>query len=566
MSASGNRSSYDNILTHIGGLGLYQRRILLLAVVACAGKSIHILSTIFTMGAQDFRCAISGLPNDTFHIRDEAHMRMLNASIPFDSSEEAYSQCHRFQTEEEAGSAGMLNSTSRDLVTCTKWVYSTDIFVTSIISQLDLVCDHHIYTTHANMMTMTGMMIGSLVSGVISDRFGRKKTFLFFFWLHLSITVAMAFVRSVPLFLVLRLITASSSVAFFMTACILCMEMVSPKKRTLAGMMAMFGWSLGMFTLVLAAFLVRDWQTLQLVLSCPMVIVGVSYIWLMPESPRWLLSKGRYSEARAILQTMSKVNKREIPEKMLMSEVCTEAREDQTEEYQPPAKGENMWRLLKSPVLVIRLIILAYGWLINSMVYYGLTLNVGSIIEGDIYLNFLVMSVLELIAYVCLVLSLAGTLGRKPVFCVCVLLGGLACLSTILPIVLEVDASWINMVLSNLGKFFITSSFALVWIYTPEVLPTQLRQSGLGVCSFTGRVGGMISPYIASLNTVIAGPMGRVLPLLIFGLAAICSGMFSLFLPETSRRKLPETLEEAKSMKWRKQGRQPDGSLDSQPC
>ncbi|GFR75892.1 organic cation transporter protein [Elysia marginata] len=541
-----------------------------LSAIAAASQSLHLLLTIFTMGQQDFRCAIPDLPNDTYHIQNEAHHRLLNLSVPYDKTEGGYSQCYRHKSspvDPDANVSTTFMSKSPALTRCTKWVYSTDVFKTSMISQFDLVCDRNMYTSHVNMMTMVGMMVGAMLSGVLSDRFGRKQPFLWMTWVHFVCAIAMAFVKSVAVLLIMRFVLAVSCVGFFATATVLSMEIVSSKKRTMAGMITMFGWSLGMFLLVLAAFFIRNWQTLQLSLACPMIIIAVSYIWLLPESPRWLLSKGRYSEANVILRTMARVNKREIPEKMLMSEVTenessltdsndddsipneddTEEKEDETEQK---GKSQSIFRLMKTPVLLLRLIILAYGWLVNSMVYYGLTLNVGSIIEGDIYLNFFIMSVLELVCYVMLVFFLTGPFGRKRVFCACILLGGVACLSTMFPIVLEWDVAWMNPVLSNLGKFFITSSFALVWIYTPELIPTRVRQSGLGICSMTGRIGGIVSPYIGSLSDSIPGPVGQVLPLVVFGSTAILCGILALFLPETANRKLPETIEEAKAMSW----------------
>lgn len=577
--------TYDDILTHVGGLGLYQKRVLMLAALACATQSLHLLLTIFTMGAQDFRCAIPSLDNDTYHIQNEAHRRLLNLSIPFDQSEGTYSQCYSYQGKgfhPEENDSLTFNMTSRPVEACTRWVYSTDVFYTSIISQFNLVCDRSMYTSHVNMMTMVGMMLGAILSGALSDRFGRKKPFLWLTWVHFLMAIAVAFVQSVAAFLVMRLVLAACCVGFFASATVLSMEMVSTKQRTLAGMMVMFGWTLGMFLLVLAAFFIRNWQSLQLTLACPLLIIAVSYIWLFPESPRWLISKGRYSEANAIVKIIARVNKRELPKKMFLTEVSEQKSllttpKDNSQGYvddeghvevtsTQKVKSQNIWRLVKKPALLLRLVILAYGWLVNSMVYYGLTLNVGSIIDGDIYLNFFIMSCLELVCYLMLVFFLQGRAGRKPVFCTCILLGGLACLSTIFPIIFNWDATWINSMLSNLGKFFITSSFALVWIYTPELIPTRVRQSGLGICSMTGRIGGIVSPYIGALGDSIPGPLGRLIPLLVFGSAAILCGVMSLFLPETANRKLPETIEEAQAMSWRDRKRKSAEDLKPRPC
>lgn len=62
------------------------------------------------------------------------------------------------------------------------------------------------------------------------------------------------------------------------------------------------------------AYLIRDWKILQLVLSAPSVLLFVTWYFL-PESPRWLLRKGRIQEAEAILRQAAERNgrKKELP-------------------------------------------------------------------------------------------------------------------------------------------------------------------------------------------------------------------------------------------------------------
>ncbi len=67
------------------------------------------------------------------------------------------------------------------------------------------------------------------------------------------------------------------------------------------------------------------------------------------------------------------------------------------------------------------------------MVYYGLTLNVGSL-PGDVYLNFFLSTVMETAAYIfCLVfLDVAG---RKALQCFSMLIAGVACICTMFPVI-----------------------------------------------------------------------------------------------------------------------------------
>lgn len=60
----------------------------------------------------------------------------------------------------------------------------------------------------------------------------------------------------------------------------------------------------------------RNWYTLSLATSVPFVLL-FSYYWIIPESPRWLLSKNRIDEAEAIVQSMARINGRAIPQNFL---------------------------------------------------------------------------------------------------------------------------------------------------------------------------------------------------------------------------------------------------------
>lgn len=65
--------------------------------------------------------------------------------------------------------------------------------------------------------------------------------------------------------------------------------------------------------LALVTTLVHDWFILSLVTSVPFLFYFL-YILIMPESPRWLLAKGKLEDALKILETMARVNGKEFPE------------------------------------------------------------------------------------------------------------------------------------------------------------------------------------------------------------------------------------------------------------
>ncbi|RUS74490.1 hypothetical protein EGW08_017741 [Elysia chlorotica] len=544
--------TFDDALSHIGDWGPYQKRMLLFSFLACAGEGLQLITTIFTMGSRDFRCAVPGLANDTFSIQSEAHALLVNSTVPWDADKGGYSQCSRYKHVVNESTGEKTNWLPGATESCSRWVFSSDVFRSSIVSELELVCDRKVYVSHAHMMSMAGLMAGSIVSGALSDLFGRKKTFLVFYWVHMCLAFVSVLATTIPTFLAIRFLMAATGIAFYMSIYVLCAEIVLPPKRVLASMIASWGWVAGMIILLVMAYMFRYWKTLQLALSLLLVPGAFGFIWMIPESPRWLMNKGRYSEVQKIIVDIAKANKREIPEKLILRDMYRPTLGEKSEIAECRDQSTSGWRTLlslaKSPVLAVRLAILSFSWAVNSMVYYGLTLNVGSIIQGDIYTNFLILALLEGLSYL-MVLLLTRCLGRRVFYCLFVFIGGGACLATILPNVLSWDTVWPNVLLSNLGKFGISAAFGIIWLYTPELLPTPARQSGIGLCSFVGRLGAMVSPYIATLNDVLDGPVGESAPLLVFGAAAVAAGLLCLLLPETARRKLPETVEEAENIK-----------------
>ena len=75
----------------------------------------------------------------------------------------------------------------------------------------------------------------------------------------------------------------------------------------------------------------------------------------IPESPRWLLSRGKTEDGVKLLKKMARVNDREIPQ-----EVIKELQSNPVETEQE--SKENFLDLIKNRVLLVRVLIVAVGW------------------------------------------------------------------------------------------------------------------------------------------------------------------------------------------------------------
>ena len=207
-------------------------------------------------------------------------------------------------------------------------------------------------------------------------------------------------------------------------------------------------------------------------------------------------------------------------------------------------KGETIWQMFTSKVLVVRSLVIFFNWLVASLVYYGLSLNVGSL-SGDIYLNFFLNALVELAAYIAC-LTFLDKAGRRPLQAGSMILAGAACIATMFPVIAEADEN-ITLVLSLIGKFGASAAFAIIFVYSAELFPTVMRNSGIGLSSFSARIGGVCAPYIADVGDVASGDLGIALPLIIFGGCSLLAGFLALLLPETLNRKLPDTVEDAEN-------------------
>lgn len=101
---------------------------------------------------------------------------------------------------------------------------------------------------------------------------------------------------------------------------------------------------------------------------------------------------------------------------------------------------------------------------------------------------------------------------------------------------------WLTVFFFLIGKFAITVSFTVLYIYTAELFPTNLRHSLLGICSMFGRFGSMLAP-----QTPLLARYSTSLPLLLMGGLALLSGTMSLQFPETLNTQLPDTVEQSLS-------------------
>ncbi|KAH9505323.1 hypothetical protein Btru_058343 [Bulinus truncatus] len=497
--------------------------------------------TIFILAVPDHRCSIPGLDNDTYTLHTDLQWSLFNHTVFWADADRnnvwGSGQCHVLanRTSNDVDAEDGDSPNSRNVVKCDKWTYDRSTFSETFVSQNNWVCDSRDLRSHSNMIYMAGVLFGSFVCGVMSDRIGRKKTIMLATVCHAGASIGIAFAPNFIAFAILRFVTGIGDIGLYMCAFVLAVELVGPGWRAQVGVSVSYAWCLGLFLLCGAAYGLRDWQTLQLVTGGATGILFPIW-WFIPESPRWLLSQGRHKEARVILERIAKSNKTVLPEYSIDEDDVS------TSEKGSESKS-GLIDLFKNSVLALRAVIVFINWFVVTVVFYGLTYNVATL-EGDIILNFFLSSVVETLGYTSCLVAIPRV-GRKKFHCFAMFLSGIACLCFIIPTVLKVQDSWISIFLSSVGKFGASGGFTTMFVLSAELFPTHLRNSMVGTSSMVARVGGMISPYIADLGVLVGGQFGTALPFIVFGSCGILAGLITLLLPETLNQKLPETIEEA---------------------
>ncbi|KAM8711158.1 hypothetical protein ACLKA7_000313 [Drosophila subpalustris] len=555
MAAPVAAMDFDDILKEIGEFGRYQRVNYLLICLPVLFAAANSLSYVFTAGIPKYRCRIEECDDAE---QPQFQTEWLDYAIPGKRDKHGYftpnDTCLRYATNYNYSETSMQQHWNpqwqrpqecnasmflpQQPQRCQQFVY--DVGDHTIVQDWQLTCKENTWklafvgTTH-----FAGLVIGTAMFGYLADRFGRKNIFLFC-TIFMGLTgIAQALAWDYMSFLVFALLNAVGTSGVYPLAFIIGVEMVGPRKREMTSIVLNYFYAVGEALVGLAAWLLTNWKHLQYALSIPPLFFVV-YFWLVPESVRWLLARNEHEKAGAIIRRAAHVNQRELSLELMASFKQQHLEAAEGKQKLPMEQQERqIWTAIKqvfaSSSLIWRYTTLLFIWAVNAIVFYGLSLN-STNLSGNKYLNFALVCLVEIPGYTLAWLCLRK-LGRRLALSGSLMLCAVTCAASGY---MTSGANWLITTLFLLGKLGITSSFAVIYTYTAEMMPTVIRSGGVGVMSTFARFGAMLAPFVPLL-----GSYYEPLPLLLFGGVSLVAAILSLLLPETFHRKLPDTVAEA---------------------
>ncbi|XP_066466528.1 solute carrier family 22 member 6-A-like [Tiliqua scincoides] len=530
--------TFADILDNLGGMGHFQRLTVAFLALPLMMMASHNLVQNFTAGVPGHHCKIHITANSTLRqansTKEMDAASLLRISIPLDQNQQA-DRCRRFVATQWRlldPNASAINETTRaDTEPCTDgWAYDRSVFTNTIVSEWDLVCESRTLRQMAQSLYMAGVLIGSVLFGSLSDRFGRKALIV---WSYLQMGAAgacTAFVPSFTAYCVCRFLTGMAMSGIVLNSVSLCMEWIPTKYRAIVGTINGYCYTTGQFILAGVAYVIRDWRWLQLTVSLPFLVFFL-YSWLFVESARWLAISGQQERAVRGLKVAARINGRKKEGEKLSVEVLTSSMQ---KELSSTKASYSMLDLVRTPVVRRISCGVSFVWFSTSFAYYGLAMDLQNF-GFNIYLTQLVFGAVDFPAKFISVMTITFV-GRRFSQALSLILAGLCILANIF---VPPDLSNLRMAFAVVGKGSLAASFNCAYIVTGELFPTVIRQSGMGLGGTMARVGSMIAPLVQ-----MTGEVFPPLPLIIYGAAPIISGIAACFLPETRNVPLPETIEQ----------------------
>ncbi|PYE53344.1 MFS transporter [Deinococcus yavapaiensis] len=335
-----------------------------------------------------------------------------------------------------------------------------------------------------------GMFVGALFWGPLADRIGRRGVLLTTVSLGVLFGVGAALSPSFEIALLFRFLTGFAIGGTLPVDYALLAEFVPTKLRGRYLVLLESFWALGTVAAALLSWWLFTtlppsdaWRWLLGLAALP----GLVSLWIrvsVPESPRFLLLKGRAEEARSILGRIAVLNGRALSVPALARP--------------PKVLGASIGTLFRPP-LAKRTVLLSVTWFCLSLGYYGIFSWLPTYFRsqgldlGLVYRNTLILALAQIPGYL-LAAFLVDRVGRRATLTAYLL--GSAVFAFLFTLVVSPAGS---LLASSLLSFSLLGAWGALYAFTPELFPTFARSTGMGWASGMARLASVLAPSVGAL-------------------------------------------------------------------
>jgi len=384
--------------------------------------------------------------------------------------------------------------------------------------------------------SLSGLFIGAVFWGFMSDRIGRRRAFQATLWWFGIFTGLAAFTWN-PLSMALTTFFAGIGIGGEIPLSYTILGEYMPAKNR--GKIQVFSsaiWETGGFAaglISLALMPVFSWRALFVVGAMPALVLAVLARRYVPESIRFLIANGEMEKAAQILNSM------ETSAGIQPTELASTGSDTELEKR--PNKRmtiTDLWRNYRRRTLLTWTLYFA-----NFITYYGIATWLPTLLVGEGYglvrsIAFTTGMIAAAIVGEIFVAILIDFVGRKPLLTI---FFSLAATSIILFGVLGSSMGVAGlMLLGSLSFFFVRGTAGALHAFVNESYPTEWRVTGHGLAQACGRIGGMLGPAVVGL---VMGARGQILyPLVLFGTLNFVGAAFMFTLGYETKGKALEAI------------------------
>lgn len=408
----------------------------------------------------------------------------------------------------------------------------------TVVTHFDLICSNSNQIELVSSLYFFSQVFASILSGILADNFGRKLPILFSASVVTVATFYSGWTDNWMIYMICRMLIAFCLIAN-LNAFVMIIELVGPKYREQFGVLVQVAFAFGGFILSPIAYLVRhfsetggSYATMTLVLGVLNLIPVLIYFYC-PESTRYLLSRGEVEKVKKILNQIAVKNGATASQKSLLKE--------HLDRYQPPAEPQHdktytfLDLFTHSKFMTIAILQSMFLWGTVSLVFYGVTLNVNRM-PGNLYWTNIISASGEMISCSTLSPYIVSRFKFRDTLGFTYLGAAIGLLLTYLAMIYSNPGEWILItVCCFFGKFFIATTFSIVYNYTAGLFPTKIRANAISISSASARMGSTIRPYVAMLSSYLSVQYGfqQVVLLIYMGLSFIsflvCQSLIETF-------------------------------------